>query len=190
MPFRERFRSIKDDPAIFVVGLIAGAFGAGIGALIALSSWVETRIEESKYLRSQLKALESRQLLPGPKGDAGPSGPKGDPSTTVEVPSGAVIAFDIRNGCPNGWVRFESAVNRSIIGATEGTYFDDKPTGGNLYTMDYAPFAPSDPKNTFEPYKGRQPNFIPGQPVVDTKKETSFGAIFGSTIALHYCRKN
>ena len=35
------------------------------------------------------------------------------------VLKGAVIAFDQREGCPDGWIMFSAAENRTIIGASE-----------------------------------------------------------------------
>lgn len=50
----------------------------------------------------------------GEPGDAGPVGPKGDrgepgaqgkvgPSGKFDIPKGAIVAFDLPSGCPNGW---------------------------------------------------------------------------------------
>ncbi len=33
------------------------------------------------------------------------------------VPAGAVVAFDIREGCPDGWEPFDQAVGRTIVGS-------------------------------------------------------------------------
>lgn len=36
------------------------------------------------------------------------------------IPSGAVIAFDSRSGCPEGWVTFAEGAGRTIIGVGAG----------------------------------------------------------------------
>ncbi len=38
------------------------------------------------------------------------------------VPSGAVLAFDLPNGCPDGWAPFAAAQSRAIVGATDGPF--------------------------------------------------------------------
>ena len=39
------------------------------------------------------------------------------------VPTGAVAAFDLPNGCPEGWSAFKDAQSRAIIGADFGQGF-------------------------------------------------------------------
>lgn len=46
--------------------------------------------------------------------------------TTVGVPNGAVVAFDVAAGCPAGWIEFASARGRTIIGVRESV---DTPDG-------------------------------------------------------------
>jgi hypothetical protein len=36
------------------------------------------------------------------------------------LPPGAVVAFDLRDGCPEGWVVVKSAIERVIVGAATG----------------------------------------------------------------------
>jgi hypothetical protein len=36
------------------------------------------------------------------------------------VPAGAVMAFDLPQGCPTGWNRFEPATSRMLVGAVAG----------------------------------------------------------------------
>ena len=45
-------------------------------------------------------------------------------SRPAEIPVGAVLAFDLPDGCPAGWARFERGVSRSIIGASD-THLED-----------------------------------------------------------------
>ena len=40
--------------------------------------------------------------------------------------SGAVVAFDLGKGCPEGWSRYEQAESRVIIGATHRDHFSDR----------------------------------------------------------------
>lgn len=56
---------------------------------------------------------------PGPQGLAGPLGPQGEkglPGDPATIPSGAVMAFDLPNGCPLGWKSFKEARARVIVG--------------------------------------------------------------------------
>lgn len=39
---------------------------------------------------------------------------------TSEMPAGAVVAFDIATGCPEGWTPFPDAAGRTIIGVGTG----------------------------------------------------------------------
>jgi len=50
----------------------------------------------------------------GPQGEKGPAGRNGSDS---QFPSGAIVAFDRNNRCPVGWVEYEEARGRAIIGA-------------------------------------------------------------------------
>ncbi len=36
------------------------------------------------------------------------------------VPLGAVVAFDLPDGCPSGWSRFDSAIGRAVVGVGMG----------------------------------------------------------------------
>jgi hypothetical protein len=40
--------------------------------------------------------------------------------TVGGIPTGAVIAFDLPNGCPTGWTVFEPAISRVIVGSVAG----------------------------------------------------------------------
>ena len=42
------------------------------------------------------------------------------------VPSGAIVAFDLRAGCPTGWSEFTDAAGKVIIGVGEGTLKEKK----------------------------------------------------------------
>ena len=54
--------------------------------------------------------------------------------STAALPSSAVVAFDLPNGCPDGWTEFADAAGRTIIG--QGSGMDDgngKPLTGRKY---------------------------------------------------------
>jgi microcystin-dependent protein len=55
----------------------------------------------------------------GPAGPQGPAGPAGPPGGAGEIPSGAVMAFDLAS-CPTGWVAFGPAAGRAVIGVNPG----------------------------------------------------------------------
>jgi microcystin-dependent protein len=52
-------------------------------------------------------------------GGPGPSGPPGPPGPAGDIPSGAVLAFDL-DRCPAGWAPFSPAAGRTIIGVNDG----------------------------------------------------------------------
>ena len=59
---------------------------------------------------------------PGPQGEQGTPGPQGEagiPGPPGEFPAGAIMAFDIETGCPEGWVPYTDGLGRFIIGATD-----------------------------------------------------------------------
>lgn len=45
------------------------------------------------------------------------------------VPSGAVVAFDLRNGCPAGWQSFDDSNGRFILGSGKGEGLTLRPFG-------------------------------------------------------------
>jgi microcystin-dependent protein len=51
-------------------------------------------------------------------GSGGP-GPPGPPGPAGEIPSGAVLAFDL-DRCPAGWAPFSPAAGRTVIGVNDG----------------------------------------------------------------------
>ena len=56
----------------------------------------------------------------GPQGEPGPTGPQGnpgEPGPPGKFPAGAIMAFDIESGCPDGWSPFVDGLGRFIIGA-------------------------------------------------------------------------
>lgn len=46
------------------------------------------------------------------------------------VPSGAIVAFDLRGGCPTGWSEFTDAAGKVIIGVGEGALKEKKEING------------------------------------------------------------
>jgi microcystin-dependent protein len=54
----------------------------------------------------------------GTPGPPGPPGPAGPPGAAGEIPSGAVMAFDL-DRCPTGWAPFGAAAGRTIIGVND-----------------------------------------------------------------------
>jgi hypothetical protein len=40
--------------------------------------------------------------------------------TVGGLPAGAVVAFDLPNGCPDGWTMFDRAISRVIVGSVAG----------------------------------------------------------------------
>ena len=99
-----------------VVGVLATLV---VGALSALGSWA-THGALIKFLggvtREELAALsvvgpKGDKGAQGPKGDPGPQGPKGDqgiPGVTLQIPSGAIVHFNL-NQCPPGWTKVSDA---------------------------------------------------------------------------------
>ena len=54
---------------------------------------------------------------PGEKGEQGEQGPRGEQGPPgISLPVGAVVAFDLPQGCPDGWERFEAGAGRFLIG--------------------------------------------------------------------------
>ncbi len=57
------------------------------------------------------------------------------------IPEGGVVAFDSPSGCPAGWVKFEDAASRFIVGVGEGaelkprTYRERGGEETNLYSL-------------------------------------------------------
>ena len=66
---------------------------------------------------------------PGPPGEKGEQGPPG-----ISLPVGAVVAFDLPRGCPDGWERFEAGEGRFLIGVGK--------LGGRRYDLPYVAGKP------------------------------------------------
>lgn len=115
----------------------------------------------------------------------------------VNLPNGAVVAYDLPNGCPVGWVVADSAIGRAIVGAAT-----HQQTPGNLYTHEgyaddgYGNFA----LDLGKPGKGiPAPLAEPDTPGSKTKLGTEYGyapLAFGTNasmppavLALWYCKR-
>ncbi len=74
----------------------------------------------------------------GPKGvtgEVGPPGPPGEMGPPGKIPSGAIMAFDLEGGCPEGWEDFADGIGRTIVGAgnqSEAGQDEDKSGNGRL----------------------------------------------------------
>ncbi|PZR91820.1 MAG: hypothetical protein DLM68_02860, partial [Hyphomicrobiales bacterium] len=100
-----------------IVGIITAAV---IGALAIFWNWAS----QGGLVRAlggitpkEVDDLVKKQSIPAP----------------LTLPTGAVVAFDLPKGCPAGWVVLESAVERSIGGATT------KAHSNFLWTKGYEP---------------------------------------------------
>ena len=56
----------------------------------------------------------------GPQGATGATGPQGSPGTDAQIPSGAVMAFNL-SSCPAGWSALAAVAGRVIVGAGSGS---------------------------------------------------------------------
>jgi hypothetical protein len=189
-------------PALLVAGVAVSGAAGFAGGVSWLETKIENRIKESDYLRIQLKTLETRAAAPGPAGPQGVAGPKGDQGPSTNIPPGAVLAFDIREGCPNGWNAFKSAERRLVVGAatkpseSPGNFAANPPTysdypPGNAAGHGTAERKPVDEKRLTGTEYGFQPSdlYIPPTP---EEQLYSFGSIihgYPSMVTLHYCKK-
>ncbi|MEO0525424.1 MAG: hypothetical protein AAF088_21165, partial [Pseudomonadota bacterium] len=97
-----------------------------VGALLNCLAEMQRKIDQLEADASMPSALSSSDItaiiaelkvnhandIKGEKGDNGKDG-----SDALAIPSGAVLAFDLPNGCPMGWNTFEEATSRAIVGA-------------------------------------------------------------------------
>ena len=170
MNWAESLENVKKAPTILALGLCVAGAGGFYAGVTWLDGRIQSKIKDSEYLRGQIKTIETRAAIPGPKGDPGPTGPigapgsKGDPGLAITIPPGAVVAFDIREGCPKGWIAFEPAERRSIVGATP------RP-------MAMVPAMPFQDSGNFSPkggtYFGGQPDGTYGNGLPDSKVKSS-----------------
>jgi hypothetical protein len=198
MNWAQSFEDLKKNPAWIGLGLLL-AGGIGFATATAwLDHRIEERIKESEYLTGQLKMLRERIGSPGPKGDTGAPGPAGPPGATVDLPTGAILAFDRKDGCPNGWVRESTLEGMVLVGATfdenpSETYhprYSDYPTYGSGYADGTYGGTYSDSGNLNQAgnVKSQTSTVQPTPPIY----EAAFGTISlapRSFYALWYCKR-
>lgn len=129
--------------------LMVPAFAAAQGIPEKLVLLVENLQKEVATLKTQIAELERQ---PGPKGDKGDqgstgargeTGARGSDGRDATVPLGAVVAFDLQSGCPDGWTEFERARGRMLLGANPNkTYgYVERPFGSDggaeTHTLDF-----------------------------------------------------
>lgn len=70
------------------------------------------------------------------------------------IPRGAVVAFDLRDGCPTGWgwIEFEDVRGRFIVGAGEGKNLTHRPFGESLGKENYILLPENLPPHRHEVY--------------------------------------
>lgn len=82
--------------------------------------------EKNSELQAKLTEVLSKPGIPGPEGKQGPQGAPGVDGIdgkdgangeSADFPKGAVVAFDLRDGCPVGWETFADAMGRVLIGS-------------------------------------------------------------------------
>ena len=108
-----------------------------VGALLNCLAEMQRTIAKLEAAASTPSALSSSDIaaiitelktnhaddIKGEKGDAGEPGQVGADGSPGRngndalIPVGAVMAFDLPNGCPMGWKTFEEATSRVIVGA-------------------------------------------------------------------------
>ena len=93
---------------------------------------------------------------PGPKGEPGPAGPegkvgpmgpagsKGEAGASAVVPKGAILAFDMSRGCPDGWSAEEKFSGRTLVGYNAQVRFTFK-TGMSGISTDFLQSLQTDP---------------------------------------------
>lgn len=101
--------SMRDQAIGAAIGVIVAAALGVIGNAVT-EGWLVRQIsgattEDIKALETRLKELEQAPA-PAPIGK--------------EIASGTVVAFDLPNGCPDGWTEFADAAGRVIIGQGSG----------------------------------------------------------------------
>lgn len=87
--------ALSKNPLLVAIGVIIGIGVSMVGAVTWLDGHVEHIIKEEASRR--------------------------EPSIGKQaVPLGAVVAFDLPDGCPSGWSRFNSAIGRAVVGVGMG----------------------------------------------------------------------
>ena len=88
------------------------------GAIIRALGGI-TREQISHFVREELlQDKKIREALKGPEGKQGKEGRQGEPGRVgiATFPKGAVVAFDLEGGCPEGWDIYRHASGRFIVG--------------------------------------------------------------------------
>lgn len=88
---------LKANVIWFASGLVATVVIGTIGGVAWLDNHIEERIRHSEYLKNEIREVG------------------------VQLPAGAVVAFDLSTGCPRpAWVEVEDYSGRVIVGAGQG----------------------------------------------------------------------
>jgi hypothetical protein len=114
--------------AAVVAGIILGILSWFVARIPAVSDWFLKRPwAVASAVAFVTSAITGAGIWVALKPDPAPSG----------LPKGAVVAFDLPNGCPSGWVVVDSAIGRAIVGATT---YSGYPRGGSadVYGTGYA----------------------------------------------------
>ena len=112
--------------ASILLGVISWGTKGGLVRSIGGVSIEQLTNEQSVHFIN----LKGAQGPPGPKGDPGIQGPlglKGDlglAGSSMAFPDGAVIAFYLSDGCPEGWKNFNLGAGRFIVGVGRHTIND------------------------------------------------------------------
>ena len=116
-----------------VVLMLVSLTAAGVAAFYSWRLIDQTRIGE---LKQRVAALE---LLVAAKADEVQLKSK----LSTDDLQGAVVAFDLNDGCPKGWSQFRQAQSRSIVGAHFANEKSQAILKGSLMTQPVAkrPFA-------------------------------------------------
>ena len=105
-----------------VLAIVGVIYIAGV-TQAQMETQIADLVKEVDRLRDQ-GGIKGDTGPPGPageKGEPGPAGPEGPPGPAGVAPEGAVLIFDLANGCPTDWAQLADADSRMIIGATSGT---------------------------------------------------------------------
>lgn len=129
-----------------------------VGALLNCLAEMQRKIDQLEADASMPSALSSADIaaivaelktnhaddIKGEKGDAGEpgqvgaNGSPGRDGNDALIPAGAVMAFDLPEGCPDSWTRFEAGSGRMIVGVgtrvgVEGSFRLLADSNGSVY---------------------------------------------------------
>ena len=98
--------------ASFLIWLLSWASDGGLLRTIGgVTKEQLTNVESEHYID-----LQGEPGLPGLQGEQGEQGERGIAGTAVHLPNGAVVAFYLSDGCPEGWEKFNLGAGRFIVG--------------------------------------------------------------------------